>query len=170
MNRSFKPTSEKEAPHLVTLQTIRWLVLYPLHSEYECNLVTWDSLMETQLSLFVRFRLTGVHSSKKNVLSSLKSVRSCDCSKNLQTSHIVVLFLLQLYKTERHFFYSLYINKLHKFKICEISPLLYFFTILKSLFWQLHALKGTILPRNVSIFREMFKGTERYFNVPSGVS
>ena len=47
--------------------------------------------------------------------------------------HIVVLFLLQLHITGRHFFYSLQSCK-------ELS------------------------------FRETFKGTERYFNVPSGVS
>ena len=84
--------------------------------------------------------------------------------------HIVVLFLLQLYKTERHFFYLLYINKLQIFKNRGIQPSLLFFTILKSLFLQLQALQETILPRSVSVYREMFQGTEKNFIVPNGVS
>ena len=84
--------------------------------------------------------------------------------------HIVVLFLLQLYKTGRHFFYSLYINKLHKLKICEILSLPLLFTILKTFFIQLQTMQGTILPRSVSIFREMIKGTEKNFIVPTSIS
>ena len=83
--------------------------------------------------------------------------------------HIVVLFLLQLYKTGRHFFYLLYINKLHKLNNFEIQSLLLFFTILRSYFQQLQTLKEATLPRSISIYRETFKGTEKNFIVPSSV-
>ena len=85
--------------------------------------------------------------------------------------HIVVLFLLQLHITGRHFFYSLYINKLHNTQNLRNLILALILHDSQSPFpTSPDAARNYPSGRNVSIFREMFKGTERYFNVPSGVS